>query len=244
MKYYLIALILSLLYGVLGFYVADSLFIGLGIGAIFFLVLSFLVVPLYLRHEEKERKRHECYRFLNTFIISLSVSQSGERALEAVSLDMRGEEKEIFDAISQLSLEERISYLARYFESSSYAMFLSLFQLYENQGGDVLELAEPLLKEITLQEETGDALEKIRYRNLLQFASLWGMSYLVLGFTRYGLSNFYSLLSVSIPYLATEMVYFVIALFAFVYFGVVFTGEKITFQRRKENVQIPAEKAH
>ena len=101
---------------------------------------------------------HECYRFLNTFIISLSVSQSGERALEEVSLDLKGEEKEIFEAIAQLSLEERIAYFARYFENSSYTMFLSIFQLYENQGGDVLEVAEPLLKEVTLQEETGDAM--------------------------------------------------------------------------------------
>jgi hypothetical protein len=243
MKYYLLALLLSLLYGILGFYVSDSLYIGLGIGAIFALTLLILVVPLYLRHEEKERKRHECYRFLNTFIISLSVSQSGERALEEVSLDLKGEEKEIFEAIAQLSLEERIAYFARYFENSSYTMFLSIFQLYENQGGDVLEVAEPLLKEVTLQEETGDAMEKIRYRNLLQFASLWGMSYLVLGFTRYGLSNFYSLLSVSIPYLATEMVYFLIALVAFVLFALAFTGEKITFQRRKSHEEITPQKA-
>ena len=58
MKYYLLALLLSLLYGILGFYVSDSLYIGLGIGAIFALTLLILVVPLYLRHEEKERKRH------------------------------------------------------------------------------------------------------------------------------------------------------------------------------------------
>ena len=83
-------------------------------------------------------------------------------------------------------------------------------------------------------------MEKIRYRNLLQFASLWGMSYLVLGFTRYGLSNFYSLLSVSIPYLATEMVYFLIALVAFVLFALAFTGEKITFQRRKSHADVIA----
>jgi hypothetical protein len=237
MKYYLFALLLSLAYGFLGFFVSTYLYVGLAIGLLFFLILGLLVVPLFTRHDEKERKRHECYQFLNTFVISLSVSQSGEKALEAASLDMKGEEKEVFEAITSLSLEERLSYMSRYFENNSYQMFLSIFRLFESQGGDVLQLAEPLLKEITWQEENGNALEKIRRRNLVQFAALWGMSYLVLAFTRYGLSNFYGLLSKSLPYLATEMVYFAVALVAFVIFALRYTGEKISMQRRKVHVQ-------
>src|SRR5574344_1186843 len=234
MKYYLAALILSLLYGFLGYFVSTSLYVGLGIGAIFALVLLVFSAPVHIRHDEKERKRHECYHFLNTFIISLSVTQSGERSLEATALDMKGEEKSIYDAVETLSLDERIGYFANYFSSPSYAMFLSIYRLYESQGGDVLVLAEPLLKEITLEEESGDALEKIRKKNLVQFAVLWAMSYLVVAFTRWGLSNFYALLSVSIPYLLTAMVYFVIALVAFVLFALRSTQEKITFQRRKK----------
>jgi hypothetical protein len=243
MKYTLAALALSLLYGLLGYYVSASLALGLAIGGLFALTLVFLVVPLCLRYDEKERKRHECYHFLNTFIISLSVTQSGERSLEAAGLDMKGEEKSIFDAIENLTLDEKIAYFANYFASPSYAMFLSIYQLYESQGGDVLALAEPLLKEITLEEETGDALAKIRKKNLLQFAGLWGMSYIVLAFTRLGLTNFYALLSASLPYLATEMVYFVLALVSFVLFARRLTGEPITFQRRKKDALLAEKKA-
>jgi hypothetical protein len=121
-------------------------------------------------------------------------------------------------------------------------MFLSIYRLYQTQGGDVLVLAEPLLKEITLEEASGDALEKIRWRNLFNFASLWAMSYLVLGFTRWGLSNFYSLLASSTSYLATEMVYFALVLVGFVLFAKRLTGEKISFQRRKKDETLTCKK--
>src|SRR5574344_803682 len=142
MKYYIASVVLSLLYGLLGYWVSTSLYIGLGIGVIFALVLFIIAIPVNLRHDDKERKRHECYRFINTFIISLSVTQSGERSLQAVSLDMKGEEKSINDAIETLSLDERIGYFANYFSSPSYAMFLSIYRLFESQGGEVLSLAE------------------------------------------------------------------------------------------------------
>ena len=242
MKYDILAILIAFLYGLLAYFVSTSLYIGLGVGAIFALILLFLVVPLHVRHDEKERKRHECYRFRNSFIISLSVTQSGERSLEAASLDMKGEEKAIYEAIETLSLDERIGYFANYFTSPSYAMFLSIYRLYQTQGGDVLVLAEPLLKEITLEEASGDALEKIRWRNLFNFASLWAMSYLVLGFTRWGLSNFYSLLASSTSYLATEMVYFALVLVGFVLFAKRLTGEKISFQRRKKDETLTCKK--
>lgn len=242
MKYYLLAIVLSFVYGVLAYFVSTYLAIGLGVGILFALLLLFLVVPLVQRYNEKERKRHECYHFINTFIISLSVSQSGESALEAAALDMNGEEKNIYEALGNLSVEEKIGYFANYFTGTSYAMFLSIFRLYESQGGEVLELAEPLLKETTLEEEKGDALAKIRRKNLLQFVSLWGMSGLVLAFTRYGLSSFYGLLAKSVPYLATQLAYFVLALISFVLFARSYTGEKISFQRRKKDGVIPAEK--
>jgi hypothetical protein len=243
MKYYLGALLLSAIFGFLSFAVSTYPYIGLGVGALFGLILMLLVVPLCLHYEEKERKRHECYRFINTFIISLSVSQSGESALEAASLDMKGEEKNIYEALGRLSIEEKLGYFANYFPGTSYAMFLSIYRLFESQGGEVLQLAEPLLKEITLEEEKGDALAKIRHKNLLQFASLWGMSCLVLAFTRYGLANFYGLLAKSIPFLATQLAYFALALLSFVLFAVSYTGEKIAFQRRKKDGAVPEEKA-
>ena len=233
MKYYLAALILALLFGFLAYAVSTYLAIGLAIGSLFGLILILLVVPMVLRYAEKERKRHENYRFINTFVISLSVSQSGEAALEAASLDMEGEEKRIYEAIDRLSIEEKIGYFANYFTSTSYVMFLSIFRLFESQGGDVLQLAEPLLKEITLEEEKGDALAKIRHKNLVQFASLWGMSCLVLAFTRFGLANFYGLLAKSIPFLVTQLAYFAFALLSFVLFARTYTNEKIALGRRE-----------
>jgi hypothetical protein len=242
MKYYLFALIISLAYALLAYFVSLNLYVGIATLAFFLLSSFFLIVPQYQRHEEKERKRHECFRFINAFVITLSVSQSGEEAFKSATMDLHGEEKELLDAIASLSLDEKIDYLTSYFERSSYAMFVSIYRLYEEQGGDVLKLAEPLLKEITRNEEGGNAKEKARWAGFGQFTMLWGMSYLVFACIRFGLKNYYLNLAHSVPFLLTAIAYFAIALASFLIYACVHTEEPLRLGRKKDAATLYQEK--
>ena len=224
--FYLVALLLSLGLGYLGYYMSDSLYFGLGVGLLFALVFFLGVLPLLSAFQTRQRKRHECYHFVHSFLISLSVSSSPEEAYDGAALGVSGEEAAFFASLEGIGIEDKLENLKGYFVEPYYPMFVSLFRLYQEVGGDVIALSEPLLSEATRKESEGDALDKIRLRHFGQFVSLWLLSGAVLVSVRVGLSGFYAQLSLSPAYLLTTGLYFALAAFSFVYFAKIVSGEK------------------
>jgi hypothetical protein len=229
--------LIALAFGGLAFLVTENVLLAIGISLMFALTFFLAVFPQISKAKIKIRKRHECYRFVNSFIITLSVSHSGDEAYQSASLGTAGEEKEIVGGLSAFTLEEKLDYLSTYFEEDFYQMFFSIFRLYEDQGGDVLKMAEPLLMETTLIEESGNEKDKIQLLCFSQFASLWAMSLLILAFLRFGLSNFYGQLTASPIFLGVAVLYFVFALVSFSLYASEATGEKIVLGRDLSHVR-------
>lgn len=232
-KIAVVAVALSLLNGILSFVVTWSLPIAIGVFLVFALVLIFIVEPILMSYLEKERKRHEAYRFVNGFLISLSVNKSTESAYESALSTSGTELSAVASSIASSSLEERVDYLQGYFVEPYYRMFVSVFRLYEEQGGDPLTLGESLLKEATRSERSADEKRKQGLSKLVEFLSLWVMSGLIIVFVRICLRSFYESLKVNPVYLGCCILYFVLALLSFVLYAVVFTGEKPSLGRRK-----------
>jgi hypothetical protein len=128
-------------------------------------------------------------------------SSSPEEAYDSAVLGTQGEEASFLASLQGIGVEEKLENLKAYFLEPYYPMFVSLFHLYEEVGGDVISLAEPLLSEATRKESAGDALDKIRVRYVGQFIALWLLSGAVLVSVRIGLAGFYAELSRSPVYL-------------------------------------------
>jgi hypothetical protein len=237
MKKILGSFFMALVFGGLAFLVTESLMIAVGVLLLFAFTFFLVIFPQISRAQAKIRKRHEGYRFVHSFIITLSVSHSGHEAYQSASLGTAGEEKEIMGGLGSFSLEEKLDYLTTYFEDDFYKMFVSIFRLYEDQGGDVLKMAEPLLMETTLIEESGNEKDKIQLLCFSQFASLWAMSLLILAFLRFGLSNFYGKLTASPIFLGVAVLYFIFALASFGLYAYEATGEKIVLGRGLNHVR-------
>jgi hypothetical protein len=224
--YCVLAVLASLGLGYLGYYMSDNLYFAGGVGLVFALALILGVLPLLSAYQEREKKRHECYHFVHSFLISLSVSSSPEEAYDSAVLGTQGEEASFLASLQGIGVEEKLENLKAYFLEPYYPMFVSLFHLYEEVGGDVISLAEPLLSEATRKESAGDALDKIRVRYVGQFIALWLLSGAVLVSVRIGLAGFYAELSRSPVYLLIAGAYFALAAFAWVYFAAICSGEK------------------
>jgi hypothetical protein len=237
--FYFIAVVLSLGLGYLGYYIAANLYFGIGVGVVFALVLIFGVLPLFSAFQSRQRKRHECYRFVHSFLISLSVSSSPEEAYDSAVLGAGGEEASFLASLEGIGIEEKLENLKSYFTEPYYPMFVSLFRLYEEVGGDVISLSEPLLAEATRKEGEGDALDQIRLRYVTQFVSLWLLSGAVLVSVRVGLTGFYAELASSTAYLLTAGLYFAIAAFSLVYFAAICSGEKWNLGGKKNHELAP-----
>lgn len=240
MKYYAISIAVALLSAGLAYYVSLSWICALAIFAFFVLLFSFWIIPVLSKFVQKERKRHECYRFVNSFIITLSVTSSYEEAFKSASEGSEKEEAALLAAIDLMSVSEKLSYLSNYFEESYYPMFVSVLKLYEEQGGDLLDLAEPLLSDVTDEESGGDAVGKIRTRYLVQYIALWLLANLVLVCVRLGLSGFYEELVASPAYLATSMIFFALEAGSLAFFASLETGMVPQRKRKDKHVSSPS----
>lgn len=224
---FLVSLVLGLIAGGACYLVSENVYAGAGVGAGFFILLAFFVSPMLDRFKEKNLKRHECYQFINSFIVTLSVTKSLDRAYESGMEDLGPEAKKLNASISELNPSERVEYLASYFEQGIYGMFVSIVSIYIEQGGDVLSLSSELLAELTRIEETELSVISTNRKNVVEFISLWAMSLAIVLFMRFGLSTFYGYLKGSTTYLVALLsFFFLLGISLAVYFSN-YTGEKL-----------------
>ena len=222
---YFIPSFLSLLLGGLAYLASDNYFIAGGVFLAVLLESHLFLLPMVKRFRERERKRHECYQFVHTFLVTLSVSSSLDRAYESCKENFSLPLKHIDEGLGNMGVKEKTEYLHSYFSMPIYGVFLSLLSLFQDRGGDVLKISGPLLEELTRIEDTGVLSLKDCRKNLVQFLSMWLMSLAIMSFVRFGLSSFFGTLSTSITYLICISAYFLFLLVsAFVYCRF-YTGE-------------------
>ncbi len=215
----LVSLAVALGAAALSYLVSDSFALPLLVGPLLFLSFFFLVIPPIEARILRSEARGMAYRFVSGFLISLSVSKSLEESYDSASAFLEGSAKEASLSCKEMEILERLRYLRGTFRASFYDMFCSMMAIWQERGGDVLDLMDPLLREATSAEEAGRSLDALRIRQGTQFLILWGMSLLVLLAVRLGLSSFYETLSGSLPFLLVTLLYFLALAFAFVLFA-------------------------
>ena len=196
------------------------------VGLVYFLALLSLAYPKVSTMHRKRRIRKECYRFMNSFVTTCSVTSSLSRAYEVSCEGSEGEEKEVMDACSCNDVEGRIHELSSYFENQLYDVFLSIVSIYEERGGDILTLSSSLLEEATRIEEEAENRVKLSRGRLFQYMTLWAMSLGIVAFLRFALSNFYDQLMASSTYMICLASYFGLVLFGLLIYCQIYTGEK------------------
>ena len=134
---------------------------------------------------------HASYHFINSFIVTLSVKDSLEEAyqngirLNNSRLNIQTKE------MNEMPVIERIKYLKSYFNLSIYKMFLNVLDLYQDQGGNILNMSDNLMRETTRNEKTLNDALSIGYKHLTEFIILWLMSFGILLFMRFSIEEFY-----------------------------------------------------
>ncbi len=230
---YGVIVILSLIAAACAYFASNNLLIGAGVLVVFLMVLLLLVEPMFRRYLSLAKQNHECYRFVSAFIVSLSVSQSLEKSFDTASSSPNKEFQKIVASISSLQPREKLEYLATYFELPQYRMFLSLLDIYVEQGGDIIKISSELMQELTRVEETRQSLSANARKNVLQFALLWIISLAIVVFLRVGLANFFSYLEGNFTYLISIIAYFAFFLVSLVVYSAFYTRVKPRLQWTK-----------
>ena len=192
MNFLLIGGIVSLAFAGLIFIASENLVSTLSIFLITFLFFAFLIKRLIDKYQEKTRRYHQCYQFINSYLISLSIKGSLTAARESSYGTADSGTKEVIDSIKDLDEEEKLSYLCKYFKFDLYHLFLDTIKVWREQGGDILMMSQYLINQVRLKEEYLIHCESVHRSKLIEFFVLWGITLTILTSLRFALSQFYS----------------------------------------------------
>ncbi len=184
-------LVLSLVLGCISYLVLENIFIALGVMFVTIIYYILFVNKKISLHQKKIKRFHECYHFINTFIISLSIKGSTSQALAAAVMEQDDEFKERINSLTELSDLEVLEYLNKYFIFQIYRLFLETIYLWVDQGGNILHMMENITNQLRINEEFLTFSEHTNVRKMFEMITLWAFSLVILVILRFSLVDFY-----------------------------------------------------
>ena len=230
----LIFIISSLFISFSAYLATMQIFIPIGIFAVYILYYFLLIRKKIAQYLHKSEVVHSCYHFINSFLITISVKESLE---EAYQNGLRVAPKSLLEEtneIENMTIMERINFLRSYFNLAIYKMFLNVVNLHQEQGGNILTISDSLIRECTRVEKTLNESTAIGNRHLVEFAVLWLLSFFILIFLRFAISQFYSQMISSLIMIAFISGFYLIFLVSVHLFLINFTS--ISIKEDVENV--------
>ncbi len=189
-----------------------NLIIAIATGIIYVAYYFLVAKKMLVNCLNNNKKAHECYNFINTFVITLSVKESLDEAYESATRNADGLFLEFLHGIKDMDSIGKLNYLTKYFHYSSYRMFTKVIALYQEQGGNILKMSESLLSENNRIEQASLDNENESKRKAVEFSILWFLGFLVLVFMRFALNNFYESMLKSIVFMILLVVFFLLVL--------------------------------
>ena len=193
-------ILVSLTFAGLIYIASQNIFTSLFLFLISILFFVFIVRRRIDKYQEKTRRYHQCYHFINNYLISLSIKGSLTAAMESCYNTANEATKEMISSIKELNEEEKLSYLMKYFRFDLYRLFLDIVSLWNEQGGDILSMSQYLMNQTRLKEEYILACQSAHRSKTLEFVALWAIALAILGSLRFALSQFYTYISKTIFY--------------------------------------------
>lgn len=203
------------------------------------LVLMILGVDNQIRNFlEKDKKCRECVGFINNFIITLSMNQSILSTYEMMQESFSDTLKAQVKYIKQFNVEEQIKHLKFYFNLNIYDVFLNILDQYIFNGGDILKISQILLFDARNLEESLENHIQILVKKIIEFITLWGMSFLVLIILKISLNNFIGSMMQSNTFVYGIAIFFLVFYVNFILFiknGFSLNFIKMSKERRGQN---------
>ena len=135
-------LFISLVVGVISFVALENIFISIAILVIYLAVSILLINPKIQKYEILKMRYHECYHFINNFIISLSIKKSIPGALETTVGSMPSEFVDLYNGLEKMSDSQKLDYLSSYFNFYDYSLFLQVIAIWQEEGGDIISMSK------------------------------------------------------------------------------------------------------
>ena len=190
-----IGIIISVILGVAGFVASNNYIVGAVILILSILYFVFLANPLFKKYLLKINRFNECYNFINNYIVSLSMKNSIVSAYESAISSMPESFSQYIENIETFSEEDKLEHIHKYFRFHVFSLFIDLINIYQDEGGDILEMSHYLLEEARQVEEYISTSKLIAKKKMVEFAILWLLTLGIMIFLRFALSQFFITIS-------------------------------------------------
>lgn len=220
----IVFIVISLATSAISYIASNNVFIPIGVLLVFELYYFVIGRKMIKKYLSKVNTIHCCYHFINSFIVTMSVKESLDDAYES---GIRLENKEFNEETANLEsmpIYDRIVYLRKYFNLAVYKMFINVLDLYQDQGGNILNISDALMRETTRTEKALADSVSTGEKHLFEFIILWSLTFLILVFLRFGISEFYMVMLSSPLFMALLVFFFVLLLISIHVFLVRFSN--------------------
>ena len=214
MNFVLVGLVVSFVFAGVNFIASQNIITTLFIFLSSFSFFVLVVRRQVTKNQLKIHRYHQCYQFINSFIISLNIKGSMNAAIESSYETSSESTKEVLDSIKDMNEEEKIAYLCKYFKFDLYRLFVDTVNLWNEEGGDILEMSQYLVNQARLKEQYLLTCETIHRQKTIEFTVLWSISLAILAILRFALSQFFFSISRTIFYQISVLVIILFALFS------------------------------
>jgi len=193
---------------------AENIYITVSLGLLYAFYFAYWLPRRLRRFYRRERDFRQCYQFINGFVIAMSVKKTPNAALESLMGQLPDELRSEINNLNTIDTTAVLDHLKIRFPFPSYEMFLTIIDLYVNQGGSILEMTKLLLTTLREQENGYRHKMLIARRKLTNYVILWLMTAIVLLMARFGVSDLYKTMAQNPLFLAGIGSYFAFALYA------------------------------
>lgn len=207
---------ISLVVGIIAYVSLENIIVSVSIFALYLICLILIVLPKIKKYDLEKNRYHECYHFINNFIISLSIKKSISGALETTVGSMNSEFVDMFSGLENMSENEKLEYLSSYFEYYDYSLFLQIIFIWQEEGGDIIAMSKYLISNIRHNEEYLSKTETISKRKYVEIGILWSISLLILLILRFALNDFYNRVKGQLMYIISISLVLAFALFTII----------------------------
>lgn len=189
--YNALGLIIGLLLTFVCYFATSNIFVGIGVLVTSVVFYFLLVYKRILNHKLATTKIHECYLFINNYLISLSIKGSLNAAFEATRTSISDEFTEFISGIEEMNPQEKLVYLNKYFPFHVYQIFIDIIALWQEEGGDILEMSSHITNEMREIKEYVTFCQSVARRKAVEIGTLWLFSLAIVIVLRLSLSDFY-----------------------------------------------------
>ena len=232
-KNFITLLFISLLISVVSYIALENIIISGGILIVYIIFSLLIISPMLKKHAIKIRKFHECYHFINNYVISLSIKKSIAGALESTVNSMPTQFIDIYEGLENMGNIDKLNYLSSYFSFHAYQLFLQILAIWQEEGGDILQMSKYLINEIRCNEEYITKTESMSVHKYVEIGILWSFCLLIIIVLRFALKDFYMYIKGQFIYLISMVILFLFILFTI--FLLVQKGTDLKIKGYKDN---------